>query len=138
MASQVLRVTDNDQPSVLVARYLKANNYSESLDAFIRESGLPKTAGVVEVGDLTLEKVLEEKRQYDAALAYEKQGDDSNTAGWFSPHPSEPRHVSSIPESANILSVRGISMRYFQGLCITTADRSLNYVSAKFPYGGLQ
>ncbi|KAL8796609.1 MAG: hypothetical protein Q9195_000999 [Heterodermia aff. obscurata] len=52
-----------DSPAVLVARFLRANHYkNDTLDAFIVEAGLPPDAGTTRTGDLTIEKVLEEKK----------------------------------------------------------------------------
>ena len=86
-----------DSPPILVARFLRANNYIEvreyvsrigllgqiesqltedtmwqTLSAFITEAGLLPDAGNVEKGDLTIEKILAEKKVFDTALHVEK------------------------------------------------------------------
>lgn len=77
-------------PSFLVARYLRSNNYPQSLEAFIREAGLPKDAGSV-VGDesdsWTLEKTLAEKSAFDKSLNFERSGNggDEGKMGWTVP-----------------------------------------------------
>ncbi|CAO1597908.1 hypothetical protein XANCAGTX0491_001697 [Xanthoria calcicola] len=62
-----------DSPAILCARYLKANNYNETPEAFLSEAGLPSDAGSVNnPGDLTIEKVLEEKKVFDLSLTFER------------------------------------------------------------------
>ena len=86
-----------DSPPILVARFLRANSYNEvrecvsriglfrqidtqlteattwqTLSAFTTEAGLLPDAGNIEEGDLTIEKILEEKRVFDTALHIEK------------------------------------------------------------------
>jgi hypothetical protein len=81
--------------SILVARFLRSNNYSETLDTFIREAGLPPDAGSIgvkhddapprigsDVDDIaaaehwTLESIIQEKKKYDQSLRFERYGDD--------------------------------------------------------------
>lgn len=54
----------------------------QTLEAFLKEAGLPPDAGATASGDLTLEKILEEKRQYDASVVYEKIGGKEDDGGW--------------------------------------------------------
>ena len=85
-----------ESPSIVVARFLKANNYNEvresteflrqarrpthrktlgqTLSVFLTEAGLPPDAGTLEKGDLTIEKILEEKKVFDLTLRIEKTG----------------------------------------------------------------
>jgi hypothetical protein len=91
------------EAAIIVARFLKANSYDEvwtlprgfvprtphaelsqcqTLDAFIKEAGLPPSAGSTNKGDLTLEKILEEKRTFDMSLHFEKLGTDEGAHGW--------------------------------------------------------
>ena len=60
----------------------------------IKEAGLEPDAGTTHAGDLTIEKILEEKKQFDASLAFEKTP-DSVTRGWTSPgrSPACPIHL---------------------------------------------
>ena len=46
----------------------------QTLSAFIREARLSPDAGSVEKGDLTIEKILEEKSVFDLTLRFEKTG----------------------------------------------------------------
>lgn len=46
----------------------------QTLSAFIEEAGLSPDAGTIEKGDLTIEKILEEKKVFDLALRFEKTG----------------------------------------------------------------
>jgi hypothetical protein len=54
----------------------------QTLDAFIKEAGLPPSAGSTNKGDLTIEKILEEKRTFDMSLQFEKLGTDEGAHGW--------------------------------------------------------
>lgn len=69
--------------SILVARFLRSNNYHETLDIFIREAGLPSDAGVVNMNKLdesdgvdkwTLEGIIREKKRFDQTLSFERYG----------------------------------------------------------------
>ena len=66
--------------SILVARFLRTNNYAETLNAFIREAGLPADAGQVtdnkEGNNWTIESVLEEKKAFDQTLGFERYGEN--------------------------------------------------------------
>ncbi|KAI9817983.1 MAG: hypothetical protein M1832_004504 [Thelocarpon impressellum] len=58
---------------------------AQTLSAFLIEAGLPPDAGNTQPGDLTLEKVLEEKKIFDLSLRFEKTGDeDGGQGGWSS------------------------------------------------------
>lgn len=46
----------------------------QTLSAFITEARLASDAGSVEKGDLTIEKILEEKKVFDLNLRFEKTG----------------------------------------------------------------
>ncbi|KAI4146683.1 MAG: hypothetical protein LQ340_005844 [Diploschistes diacapsis] len=59
----------DDSPALIVARYLKSNNYEATLDAFLLEANLPPDAGSIPSKNaLTLEKILQEKKLYDLSL----------------------------------------------------------------------
>lgn len=67
-------------PSFLVARYLRSNNFPQSLEAFVQEAGLPKDAGSAtgdESDSWTIEKTLDEKSAFDKSLKFERAGDES-------------------------------------------------------------
>lgn len=79
--------------SILVARFLRSNDYTETLDAFIREAGLPPNAGQVtgksegEDG-WTIENVIQEKKAFDQTLKFERYGDEDGRERrdrWSSP-----------------------------------------------------
>lgn len=108
--------------SILVARFLRTNNYNDTLAAFIREAGLPVDAG--QVGgkdDWTIEGVLEEKKVFDETVRFERYGEDSESDGlWSTPGMSSPPatytsfltcitapskpSVVQTPSSSNLLS----------------------------------
>ncbi|PGH23250.1 hypothetical protein AJ80_02666 [Polytolypa hystricis UAMH7299] len=97
-------------PSILVARFLRSNNYSQTLSAFISEAGLPEDAGLGvskeeggESGLWTIERVLEEKRAFDITLKSERL-EEVEEDGWSAPAPSQSTAVE-IQNPSNILSV---------------------------------
>lgn len=51
---------------------------TKTLDAFLREAGLPPDAGNTQKGDITVEKILEEKKVFDLSVSFEKLGDGPN------------------------------------------------------------
>lgn len=120
-----------DSSAAIVARFLKSNNYVESYDAFINEAGLPSDAGTVSKGDLTIEKLLEEKKTFDMATHFEKLGtSDDAVTEWTTPSPENASFIDSLPSSSNILNasvekalVAGVSKDL---LLATTADRRVN------------
>lgn len=78
--------------SLLVARFLRYNNYAATLETFIREAGLPPDAGSTsteqngrggryEYDDWTLEGVIQEKKTFDQSLRFERYGDDDDDDG---------------------------------------------------------
>ncbi|KAL1970502.1 hypothetical protein VTN77DRAFT_4146 [Rasamsonia byssochlamydoides] len=136
--------------SLLVARFLRSNNYAATLDTFIREAGLPPDAGgtrtdtttgdrsSAEYDDWTLEGVIQEKKTFDQSLRFERYGDDDGSArreGWSVPAPSKPTIVDT-PSSSNLLSVSVEPWQQQQDdietvdnkkyLVATAADKTLN------------
>lgn len=78
--------------STLVARFLRSNNYTHTLDAFIREAGLPADAGQITAKDdsdensWTIEGILEEKKKYDKSISFERYGDGGKeNVKWSTP-----------------------------------------------------
>lgn len=55
------------------------------MEAFIKEAGLPLDAGTLSQGDLTIEKILEEKKVFDLSVRFEKFGDGNEDLGWTLP-----------------------------------------------------
>ncbi|MCJ1352493.1 MAG: hypothetical protein MMC33_002477 [Icmadophila ericetorum] len=126
-----------DSPAVIVARFLQANNYSVTLDAFVKEAGLHPAVGVTNKGDLTIEQVLEEKKTFDISVRFEKFGVAERDEAWSLPAPSRPKVVDSLPTSSNLLHVnvckprpsvleKHNSLSSKQILSATTADRRLS------------
>ena len=120
----------------------------QTLSAFITEAGLLPDAGNVEKGDLTIEKILEEKKVFDTALHIEKTGLNDGEK-WTLPGrihdslplssrlsvvisaPANPKHVSSLPSATNLLHVsvhRFHGEAPFQLLLASTADRQLHLI----------
>ncbi|KAJ9370099.1 hypothetical protein DTO282E5_5159 [Paecilomyces variotii] len=113
MTSNISNPTQLPLASILVARFLRSNNYTQTLDAFIREAGLPPNAGQVnskaeESDGWTIENVIEEKKAFDQTVNFERYGDDEDAREkrdrWSSPAPSKPSTIHT-PSSSNLLSV---------------------------------
>ncbi|KIW23084.1 uncharacterized protein PV07_11311 [Cladophialophora immunda] len=124
-----------DSPPVIVARFLKANHYNKTLEAFLAEAGLPEEAAITNPGDWTIEKILEEKKQYDSSLAFEKKGDEADV-GWITPAPSKAVEPEGFPVTSNVLCVSGSSSRDNEDgvVFVTAADRSWSNVSTTPPF----
>ncbi|KAK3715099.1 hypothetical protein LTR37_007309 [Vermiconidia calcicola] len=125
----------SDSAALIVARFLKSNQYTESYQAFIDEAGLPQDAGNVAKGDLTLETLLDEKKTFDISVRFEKLGTADATAGWRQPAPSVKHAVDNLPASSNLLSTlvetfsdSGDSPQAV--LLATSADRRLHILDA--------
>jgi WD40 repeat protein len=106
------------------------------LAAFLVEAGLSEDDVELKPGAWTIEKILEEKRQYDASLAYEKKGDDL-TVGWPQPAPTEAMQPESLTITSNVLYVgggRGSSRADQDSVFVTTADRSWECLSTSPPF----
>lgn len=91
-----------DPAKVLVARFLRDNNFTQvtypinnahqtlangaqvqTLDAFLAEAGLPTSITETTNGDVTVEKLLVEKAEYDTAVSFEKLAiNDGEDNGW--------------------------------------------------------
>ncbi|KAF3921980.1 hypothetical protein ABW20_dc0104391 [Dactylellina cionopaga] len=61
----------SDSPDVLVARFLRDHGYHETFAAFLHETNLTPESISDDPTDLTIEKILEEKKLYDLALRFE-------------------------------------------------------------------
>ncbi|KAF2084305.1 hypothetical protein K490DRAFT_49407 [Saccharata proteae CBS 121410] len=122
-----------DPPEILVARFLRTNDYTETLAAFLKEADLPSDAGTVSKGDLTIEKVLQEKKTFDLSVNFEKLGISDASTGWQSPAPSTPIMLQT-PTTSNILSA-SVEMLEANGekaeplVLATSADRRLHMLS---------
>ncbi|KAF3399690.1 hypothetical protein DPV78_007189 [Talaromyces pinophilus] len=130
--------------SIIVARFLRSNNYNETLHTFIREAGLPSDAGVVNrnkadevdgVDKWTLESIIQEKKKFDQTLSFERYGDSQAKDEWSVPAPSLPKLIET-PASSNLLAAsvepwqieNGDQDKYQKEsyLVATGADRRLN------------
>lgn len=89
--------------SAIVARFLRTNNYTETLQAFIREADLPVDAGQSSGDDtqnLTVQRLLEEKRAFDHSANFERYGDETKgNDGWTVP--GETLMQSSLYQAAH-------------------------------------
>ncbi|CAF9926563.1 hypothetical protein IMSHALPRED_006997 [Imshaugia aleurites] len=115
-----------DSPPMIVARFLRANHYND-----VPEAGLSQDAGTVEKGDLTIEKILEEKKVFDLTLRFEKTGLQTGEK-WTLPAPSSPYQISTLPSASNLLHVSVQDFHDetpFQLLLASTADRKLHLIS---------
>nr|POE77685.1 tyrosine--trna ligase, mitochondrial [Quercus suber] len=103
-----------------------------SYDTFIAEAGLPEDAGTVSNGDLTLETLLEEKKQFDTSNKFEKLGVEGGAHGWTKHAPEKPDVVSTLPSSSNVLSIAAGSAgdEPVVDILVTTADRYLHILGA--------
>ncbi|KAF2141679.1 uncharacterized protein K452DRAFT_228234 [Aplosporella prunicola CBS 121167] len=121
-------------PAVLVARFLRANNYSQTLDAFLAEANLPSDAGAVTNGDLTVEQLLREKQAFDLSANFERLGVQDDDKGWHDPAPSSATELT-LPTTSNLLNAsveiiaRGVEAEPF--ILATTADRHLHLISSR-------
>ena len=121
-------------PAVLVARFLKANHYTNTLDAFLTEANLDESRATTDRGDWTLEKLIEEKIQFDTSLNFERRDHDANQ-GWTQPAPSVPREPE-LPINANVLCIKGNDPPG-QALAVSTANNTCHFVETKPPYAVL-
>ncbi|KAF2691804.1 hypothetical protein K458DRAFT_425689 [Lentithecium fluviatile CBS 122367] len=123
----------------LVARFLKANGYDETLSTFINEAGLQPDAGSMDSNHVTIEQILQEKKTFDLSLNFEKLGVDDRDSGWHSPAPSHPLILESLPTKSNILSITLLEcLLPFKSepkayMAVTTADRRLHLMDASLP-----
>lgn len=85
--------------STIVARFLRSNNYGDTLNTFIREAGLSTDVGQADTGsnDWTIEGVLEEKTAYDKSVNFERYNEDEKKDVWTVPGMS----FSLLPRTDN-------------------------------------
>ncbi|KAJ5758262.1 uncharacterized protein N7511_006956 [Penicillium nucicola] len=93
--------------NALVARFLRANDHTETLKAFIREASLAPDVGQASGDDTnnwTIQSLVEEKETYDQSINFERYGEGSQGTGlWSEPAPSKPA-VVQIPTASNLLA----------------------------------
>lgn len=72
-----------------MARFLRDNNYEQTLATFLEEAGLPPETGAstLELRDenWTIEKIMEEKNVFDKSLAFERVARGEGQDGWKIP-----------------------------------------------------
>ncbi|KAF2205868.1 hypothetical protein GQ43DRAFT_445699 [Delitschia confertaspora ATCC 74209] len=117
--------------AILVARFLKANGYDETLKTFIREAGLAPDVASGSPIDVTIEQILEEKKKYDLTVQFEKLGVEDEDKGWRIPAPSKSTVLDMLPSASNILSVYVEQLTLLNEspqpyLLTTSADRRLS------------
>ncbi|KAL1634640.1 hypothetical protein SLS58_010582 [Diplodia intermedia] len=116
------------QPAVLVARFLRGNNYSNTLAAFLEEANLPPDAGTLAKGDLTIEQVLREKETFDLTSNFERLGVEDDDKGWRKPELTKlPAASNILNTSVELLAVSDDTLEPF--VLSTTADRRLHMLS---------
>ncbi|KAL8821933.1 MAG: hypothetical protein Q9223_000091 [Gallowayella weberi] len=145
-----------DSPAVLCARFLQTNGYNDTLQVFLVEAGLPPDAGSLSPGDLTIEKVLEEKKVFDLSLNFERCSIATAGQDWTLPGteyvplsfpinfslmyckaPDRSWAVTSLPSSSNLLHASVEDVRESvegekrQILFASTADRRLSLIDPK-------
>lgn len=91
----------------------------------MKEANLSENVVKFNQGDWTLEKLIEEKIQFDTSLNFERKDDDV-VQGWTRPAPSVP-HEPEPQTSTNVLCITGDSAS--NTLSITTADNSCNFIA---------
>ncbi|KAJ5791189.1 uncharacterized protein N7518_008200 [Penicillium psychrosexuale] len=93
--------------SAIVAQFLRNNDYSETLKAFIREADLAPDVGQTSGDDTnnwTIQSLLEEKSTYDQTVNFERYGKGNQQSTlWSEPAPSKPSLIQT-PTSSNILA----------------------------------
>ncbi|KLJ09742.1 hypothetical protein EMPG_14840 [Blastomyces silverae] len=133
-------------PCVLVARFLRSNNYEQTLAAFLEETGLPPDLGLSasqpRSEDWTIEKLLEEKMVFDKSLNFERTAHEEGHDGWSIPAPSTP-NIIETPSQSNLVTV--IVQPYIKSsedghpeeasIIITSgADKRVSFYEAQAPY----
>lgn len=78
-----------------------SSSRKQTLEAFLSEAGLSEDAATTQPGDWTIETIIEEKRQFDTSLHFEKKSNEENQ-GWSLPAPSN-SVAPNLPNSSNVL-----------------------------------
>ncbi|KAK6544270.1 hypothetical protein TWF694_000972 [Orbilia ellipsospora] len=131
-----------DSPDVLVARFLRANNFKETFEAFVRETNLTPESITNNSTDLTIEQILEEKKLYDLAVRFEKLTTSIGDVDFAVPYPNTPTSLTTLSSASNILSLTLTSLFIDdsprQVIISTTSDKALRIYSAKKPHDLIQ
>lgn len=105
----------------------------QTLESFLQETNLTEKSAITNPGDWTLEKLIEEKIQFDTSLNFERHADEA-AKQWTKPAPSIARSPE-ITTSTNILCIRGHAAQNL--LSISTADNTCTILSGLPPYAPL-
>jgi hypothetical protein len=124
---------DTNSPTLIVARFLKSNNYNDTLETFLAEAGLDPEASTTNATDWTLEQIIEEKAQFDASLTFEKTTKDIEQ-GWHLPAPAQ-AHMINLQNPSNVLCVAANSTG--NQIMTTHADKSLLQFDSTSPYNNV-
>ncbi|KAF3910021.1 hypothetical protein AA313_de0206437 [Arthrobotrys entomopaga] len=131
-----------DSPDVLVARFLRANNFQATFEAFVKETNLAPESITNDPTDLTIEQILEEKKLYDLALRFERLTTSIGDVDYTVPYPNTPTNLTTLSTASNILSLTLTSLSIDdspeQVIISTTSDKALRIYSAKQPHNLLR
>jgi WD40 repeat protein len=111
----------------------------QTLKSLIEEADLPSDIGSASDSLVTIESILEEKKNFDLSLNFEKLGVDDTERGWTSLAPAAPTVISSLPSRSNILSVSVFDLVLPSAtdarpcIAVTTADRQLHIMDPSTP-----
>lgn len=100
---------------------------------FLQETSLTEKSAITNPGDWTLEKLIEEKIQFDTSLNFERSSSEASKQ-WTQPAPSK-AHSPELTTNTNILCVRGHTAQNM--LSISTADNTCTLISGMPPYTSL-
>ncbi|KAF2856734.1 hypothetical protein T440DRAFT_383583 [Plenodomus tracheiphilus IPT5] len=123
----------------LIAHYLRANGYTETLTSFVKEAGLPPDIGSSAEEIVTIETILQEKKTFDLSLNFEKLGVNDADRGWTVRAPDRPSTINTLPTRSNILSVNVLPLSLTTAtevqpyVAVTTADRQLHLLNPDTP-----
>ncbi|CAO2657514.1 Nn.00g036400.m01.CDS01 [Neocucurbitaria sp. VM-36] len=123
----------------LVAQFLRANGYDETLSSFIKEAGLPPDIGAASDGSITIETILQEKKTFDLSLNFEKLGVDDKDRPWAVQAPTKPTIIECLPSRSNLLSISVVNLSLpsaldaRQYIAVTTANRQLHLIDPRTP-----
>lgn len=117
--------------SALVARFLRTNNYSDTLQAFIREAGLPSDVGQSSGDDTnhwSIQSLLEEKKTFDHSANFERYGEESEENDQW----RVPGELSVVP--GQLSSLEEINLAYLVLCELTNAQHHQNLLSSRLQH----
>ncbi|KAL5118369.1 hypothetical protein ACEQ8H_003718 [Pleosporales sp. CAS-2024a] len=123
----------------LIARYLRSNGFTDTLNSFVLEAGLAPDAGTNPSDSTTIESILQEKKAFDTSLRIEKLGLNDSNRAWSKDAPAQPTVITSLPSRSNILNVSVVQLSLptraetRNYIAVTTADRRLSLLDPASP-----